>query len=195
MADLSLFIVDAGPLITLAVAEALDTLLHVQAAIIIPDAVFYEATRDVARLGASDILDWVAAHHRVVELAPTRTFQVFDAARDTLPGLREPDLGERAAVEVIEQSGRLQGAERAVLLCEETAVLRRVTVRDRARIVELSTLDFLRVLEAERRIQSAEELFRRAAEAGRMASRVEKLASQDAATREAVRRLVGERKG
>lgn len=186
---------DAGPLITLAVAEALDTLLHVQAAIIIPDAVFYEATRDVARLGASDILDWVAAHHRVVELAPTRTFQVFDAARDTLPGLREPDLGVRAAVEVIEQSGRLQGAERAVLLCEETAVLRRVTVWDRARIVELSTLDFLRVLEAERRIQSAEELFRRAAEAGRMASRVEKLASQDAATREAVRRLVGERKG
>ena len=37
-----------------------------------------------------------------------------------------------------------------------TAVLRRVEGRDRARIVELSTLDFLRLLEAQRRIQSAD---------------------------------------
>jgi hypothetical protein len=42
-------------------------------------------------------------------------------------------------------------------------------VRDRDRIVEISTLDFLRILEAEKRIQSAEQVFELAAQAGRLA--------------------------
>ena len=113
-------------------------------------------------------------HRLQVEIAPTRTYQVFDAARASIPGLREPDLGERAAVEVIEEPARLTGDERGLLLCEETAVLRRVVVRDRERIVELNTLDFLRILEAEQRIQSAEQVFELAEKAGRFPSRVEK---------------------
>jgi hypothetical protein len=188
--DLKLFVVDTGPLITLAVAQSLDYLLFVNADLIIPDAVLHEATRDASRLGAQDIIDWVKAHRDRVEIAPTRAYQVFDAARSVMPNLREPDLGERAAVEVIEEPDRLQGAERGVLLCEETAVLRRVVVRDRGRIVELSTLDFLRILEAEQRIQSAEQVFALAAEAGRQASRAEKLAAADAGTREAIQALV-----
>jgi hypothetical protein len=192
---LSIFVVDTGPLITLAVAEALDTLLHVNVSLIIPDAVLYEATKDSTRLGATDILDWVTRHTPPVELAATQAFLLFDAARDSVPGLRRPNLGEQAAVEVIEQPHRLQGEERGVLLCEESAILRRVSVRDRTRIVEVSTLDYLRLLEAEQRIQSADELFQRAAEAGRMASRVERLAAEDQTTRNAVRRLIGDRRG
>ncbi len=84
----------------------------------------------------------------------------------------------------------MQGAERGLLLCEETAVLKRVTVRDRDRIVEISTLDFLRILEAEKRIQSAEQVFELAAQAGRLASRVEKLNAHNEATRTAVQELV-----
>jgi hypothetical protein len=87
----------------------------------------------------------------------------------------------------------LQGAERALLLCEETAVLKRVIVRDRDRIVEISTLDFLRILEAEQRIQSAEQVFDLAAKAGRSASRVEKLSAHDDATRTAIQGLVRRR--
>jgi hypothetical protein len=41
-----LLIVDAGPLITLAAAASLDYLLYANGAVIIPDAVFFEATRD-----------------------------------------------------------------------------------------------------------------------------------------------------
>ena len=141
--DLKLFVVDTGPLITLAVAESLDYLLYVDADVVIPDAVLHEATRDANRLGAQDIIDWVKAHRDHVEIAPTKAYEVFDAARVTMPNLREPDLGERAAVEVIEEPDRLLGNERGLLLCEETAVLKRVVVRDRERIVELSTLDFL----------------------------------------------------
>jgi hypothetical protein len=191
--DLKLFVVDTGPLITLAVAESLDYLLYVDADVVIPDAVLHEATRDANRLGAQDIIDWVKAHRDHVEIAPTKAYEVFDAARVTMPNLREPDLGERAAVEVIEEPDRLLGNERGLLLCEETAVLKRVVVRDRERIVELSTLDFLRILEAEQRIQSAEQVFELAAKAGRSPSRAEKMSGHDEATRAAIQGLVRRR--
>ena len=181
--DLKLFVVDTGPLITLAVARSLDYLLFIHAGVIIPDAVLHEATFDAARLGAQDIIEWAKMHRAHIEIAPTRTYQIFDAARASIAGLREPDLGERAAVEVIEEPDRLLGDERGVLLCEESAVLKRVVVRDRTRIVELSTLDLLRILEAEQLIQSAEQVLVLAARAGRHPSRVEKLPGHDETTR------------
>jgi hypothetical protein len=188
--DLKIFVVDTGPLIRLAVAESLDYLLYVDADIVIPDAVLHEATRDANRLGAQDIIDRVKAHRGHAEIAPTKAYEIFDAARAAMPNLREPDLGERAAVEVIEEPDRLIGDERGLLLCEETAVLKRVVVRDRERIVELSTLDFPRILEAEQRIQSAEQVFELAAKAGRFPSRAEKTSARDEATRAAIQGLV-----
>ena len=41
--DLKLFVVDTGPLITLAAAQSLDYLLYVNADVVIPDAVLHEA--------------------------------------------------------------------------------------------------------------------------------------------------------
>lgn len=190
MVEIKLFVVDTSPLITLAVAECLDYLLHVRAGIVIPDAVLYEATNDASKLGAQDILDWVKAHRDRVELAPTRAYVIFQAARATVPQLREAGLGERAAVEVIEEPDRLLDDERAVLLCEESAVLRRVIVRDKERIVEVSTMDFLRLLEAERKIQSSERVFEIAEQAGRVPSRVEKMPGHDEAIQDAIRALL-----
>jgi len=191
--DLKIFVVDTGPLITLAVAQSLDYLLYVDADVIVPDAVLHEATFDAGRLGAQDIIAWVKAHRSRIEIAPTRAYQVFDAARASIPNLREPDLGERAAVEVIEEPERLRDDERGLLLCEETALLKRVVVRDRSRIVEVSTLDFLRILEAEQRIQSAEQVFELAEKAGRFPSRAEKMPMHDAVTRAAIQDLVKRR--
>jgi hypothetical protein len=188
--NIKLFVVDTGPLITLAVAQSLDYLLHVNIDVIIPDAVLHEATRDASRLGAQDIIDWVKAHRANIEIAPTKAYEIFDAARAIKPNLREPDLGERAAVEVIEEPDRLINDEKAILLCEETAVLKRVIVRQRDKIVELSTLDFLRVLESQRRIQSSEQVFELAAKAGRFPSRTEKLSEHDEATRAAIQELL-----
>jgi hypothetical protein len=187
---LKLFVIDTGPLTTLAAADSLDYLLYVQADIIIPDAVLYEATHDAAKLGAQDIIDWVKAHRDRIELAPTKAYTIFEAARLTMPKLREPNLGERAAVEVIEEPDRLLNDERAVLLCEESAVLRRILVRDKERIVELSTMDFLRILEAEHRIQSAGQVFTAAEQAGRIPSRAEKLTDLDSETIVAAQKLV-----
>lgn len=183
----SIYVLDTGPLITLAAADCLDYLLYPNVPVIIPDAVFYEATIDSAKLGAQSILEWVKVHHAQVEIAVTNAYVNFDAARLTNPGTYEPNLGERAAVEVIEEPSRLQGDEKAILLCEETAVTRRVVVREREKIIEIGTMDFLKLLEAEQRIQSADAVFDRALAAGRSPSRVEKFAQHDTAVQEAVR--------
>lgn len=188
--SIKLFVVDTGPLITLAAADTLDYLLLVDAEIIIPDAVLYEAMHDAAKLGAQDILDWVTLNRARIELAPTKAYVIFEAARTNLPHLREAGLGERAAVEVIETPDRLSGEERAILLCEESSVLRRVVVRDRERIVEVSTMDFLRILEAEQKIQSSERVFELAAQAGRNASLVEKMPGQSEEIKRAVREVL-----
>jgi hypothetical protein len=183
----SLYVLDTGPLITLAAADSLDYLLYPNVAVVIPDAVFYEATRDTGKLGAQSIIDWVKAHHARIEIAVTNAYLNFDSARGTNPSAYEPNLGERAAVEVIEEPARLQDDERAILLCEETALTRRIVVRERERIVELTTMDFLKLLEAERRIQSADAVFDRALASGRTPSRAEKFAAHDPSIRDAVR--------
>lgn len=182
-----LFVLDTGPLITLAAAESLDYLLYPNVPVVIPDAVFYEATRDSAKLGAQSIIDWVRDHRGTIEVAVTNTYVNFDAARSVNPAAREPNLGERAAVEVIEDPERLRSAERAILLCEETAVTRRLVIRERDRIIELSTMEFLKLLETEQRIQSADAVFDRAVAVGRTPSRTEKFADHDPSVREAVR--------
>ena len=184
---IALYVLDTGPLITLAAAESLDYLLYPDVGLVIPDAVFYEATRDTAKLGAESIIDWVKKHHARIEIAVTNAYLNFEAAREVNPRAREPNLGERAAVEVIEEPSRLQDQERAILLCEETAVTRRIVVRERGRIVELTTMDFLILLEQEARIQSADAVFERALAAGRTPSRVQKFADHDPEIRDAVR--------
>ena len=111
---IKIFVVDTGPLITLAAADSLDYLLYPNADVVIPDAVFYEATRDIGKLGAQEIVSWVKANRGRIELAVTNTYVNFEAAREVNPRAREPNLGERAAVEVIEDPARLLGDERGI---------------------------------------------------------------------------------
>ncbi len=73
------------------------------------------------------------------------------------------------------------------MLCEETAILKRIQVNQPDKIVQLSTMDFLKLLEQERRIQSADAVFDRALAAGRNPSRAEKFSQHDPEIRDAVR--------
>ena len=91
---ISLYVLDTGPLITLAAADSLDYLLYPNVPLVIPDAVFYEATRDTGKLGAQSIIDWVKEHHKQIEIAATNAYLNFDAARESNPRTREPNLGE-----------------------------------------------------------------------------------------------------
>jgi len=97
------------------------------------------------------------------------------------------NLGEQAAVELIEEPARLRDNELAVLLCEETAILKRIRVNELEKIVEVSTMDFLKVLEKYQRIQSADAVFDRAIASGRNPSHVEKFSEHDPEIRDAVR--------
>lgn len=191
---IKIFVLDTSPLITLAAADSLDYLLFVQADIIIPDAVLHEATRDISRLGAQQIIEWAKINHNRIEIAPTQAYAIYDMAREVSPNLKQPNLGEAAAVEVVEEPGRLNEGEIAILLCEETNVLHRVIVQDRRKIVEISTLDYLRLLEENRKIQSADYVFQRAEELGRQPSRKEKFPELPKEVREAVQQTITSQK-
>lgn len=184
---------DTGPLITLAAAECLDYLLYPGVPIYVPDAVLYEATRDSAALGAPVILDWVQLHAETVRTISTQTFFNYIQAQEVMPGRREKDLGERAAIEAVHDSIQLAADERALLITEDDRVLRRVLVIEtelNARMIPITTRDFLEGMEAARRINSAEDVYRRAEDAGRLASQRDSLKDQHQTAREAVERLL-----
>lgn len=56
--EIRLVVVDAAPLITLAAAKSLDYLLYPELPVVVPDAVFHEATAAANKLGAQAIIDW-----------------------------------------------------------------------------------------------------------------------------------------
>ncbi|HEY1934787.1 MAG TPA: hypothetical protein VGG99_22505 [Acetobacteraceae bacterium] len=187
-----LLIVDAGPLITLAAAASLDYLLYANGPVIIPDAVFFEATRDESRLGAGVIVEWANAHLDRVHIAPTNAFSAF--ARDYEAGLieRELDLGERAAIEYARHHVHLEPDERVVLLSEDRKVTGLRLAREEAsRAIIITMRDFLRTLEQIGRINSADAVYDAAVAAGRTPSRRELLEQHDPALRDAVARLLG----
>jgi len=187
-----LLIVDAGPLITLAAAASLDYLLYVDGPVVIPDAVFFEATRDIARLGAAAIVEWTNANLDRVHIAPTNAFAAF--ARDYEAGLieRELDLGERAAIEYARHHVHLEPNERAVLLSEDRkAAGLRLTQGEASRAIIITMRDFLRILEQIGRINSVDAVYAAAAEAGRTPSRRQLLDQHDPALRDAIARLLG----
>ena len=196
MADdlaVKLLVMDTGPLITLAAADTLDYLLYPAAPVYVPDAILYEATRDGAALGAAQILDWVQRNSTAVHTLSTQTFFNYVQRRESEPSWRERDLGERAALEAIHDALSLEEHERALLMTEDDRVLRQILVTEAEltrRMIPITTRDFLEGMEAARRIQSADEVYRRAEDAGRMASRRRVLADQHANARDAVEALL-----
>ena len=168
-----IIVMDTGPLITLSVADCLDYLLYPGVPVYVPDAVLYEATQDSAALGAAGILEWVQLHSERVHTISTETFFNYVQSRAASPGRRERDLGERAAIEAIHDGIHLAGDERAILMTEDDRVLRQVLVLEAeltARMIPITTRDFLEGMEAAHRINSVEEVYLRAEDAGRMAS-------------------------
>jgi hypothetical protein len=184
---------DTGPLITLAAADSLDYLLYPGVPVYVPDAVLYEATRDSAALGAAEILTWAQKNSEQVRTISTEAFFNYIESLVASPRRREKDLGERAAIEAIHDGIHLAPDERAILVTEDDRVLRRVLVIEAeltARMIPITTRDFLEGMESARRINSADEVYRRAEDAGRLASKRAALADQHERARAAVDRLL-----
>jgi hypothetical protein len=167
-----ILIMDTGPLITLAAGEALDYLLMPGLPVIIPDAVFYEATRFSGTIGADDIADWAQANVHTVQIVPTTAYAAHVAMLESgIPPLR--DLGERSAIEVGRDTTLMIEGEYCLLLSEDDRVLRGgfITGMEEGRIEIIGTHDFLVILEQAQRINSADAVYQIAEDAGRFASR------------------------
>lgn len=193
--DLSavLIVTDTGPLITLAAADCLDYFLYPDTPIHIPDAVLYEATVKSSALGATSIAVWVQEHATAVFPVVTEAYANFLVAEERDALHRERDLGERAAIEAIRYGLHLRTDEHALLIMEDDRALRGsfiITGEDRERLIPVTTADFLIGLEAAGRINSAEEVYRRAEAVGRHASQARVLDQQHQQARDAVARML-----
>jgi hypothetical protein len=193
-----LIVTDTGPLITLAAADSLEYLLYPDVPVYVPDAVLYEATIKSDALGAQSIAAWVQDHTERVHPLLTQTFANFLASVDK--GLTRPDrdMGERAALEAIRYALDLGIEERAVFLTEDGRALSGgflVTIEDRDRMIPITTRDFLEGLEAAGRINSADDVYQRAEDAGRLASKRSFLAADHERARKAVETMSRRRPG
>jgi hypothetical protein len=154
-----LIVTDASPLITLAAGEALECLTMPGAPVIIPDMVYYEATRNFAKLGSEQIVEWARRHHGQVEIAPTTTFAEFQTLQVTNPRTLSRGRGELAALEILNAAVDQDPGLEAILLFEDNDIKARRFVRALPeRVAPLSTGDFLYELEKAGRIQSSDHI-------------------------------------
>jgi hypothetical protein len=167
--EVAIIVADAPPLITLAAAQSLEYLLYPALPVIIPDAVFHEATSAAGKLGAQEILDWYRANTAHVRVEPTDTFREEILLREAIPG-RKParDLGERAAIEVIRNYP--MGDEARALLLSDDRDAERLLVFEPEKMILLTTWDYLRQLEMAKRIQSADAVTNEAAAANALSA-------------------------
>jgi hypothetical protein len=165
---LGLIVTDASPLLTLGAAGSLDCLLLPGVPVFIPDMVYTEVTQDMARLGAGEVVRWIQAHERQVQIAVTEVYAEYEALRLINPNTRFQDRGERAALEVLNYKTAADPELQALLLFEDNDIRRRRFVRLLPeRVTAISTGDFLQELEAAGRIQSADHILDEAAARGR----------------------------
>jgi hypothetical protein len=160
--NIALIVTDAGPLITLAVANALDTLLLLGARVIIPDVVQFEVTRHIDRPGAQEFIAWSGAHRGMVEIGHTEEFDEFTELLARDPARRTRNRGELAAAELL--ATELEGGIDAGLLLFEDSDIKKASflVRIPDRVLLLSTSTFLHGLQRKQLIDDAEAILDRA---------------------------------
>lgn len=165
MRTYTLIVPDSSPLITLAMAGALDLLLRPGLTILIPDGVHWEVARDAHLTGAIDIIEWMKRNPRQVMIYPTQEFASHQAL--IAAGVkRVRGLGERCALEAVEDGVENDPDARGILLYEDSDI-RLLSIVNTDKIDTLTTADFLAELERLHLIQSADQILDQAVEAGR----------------------------
>lgn len=160
---------DAGPLITLAYADALDLLFKPRWPIVLVDMVLHETTRSQTPT-SEKIAQWAQAN--TLPIRTTRLFQHHQQALVSDPAAaRTAHLGELAIQETMNDFALDQPRKTGVFLFEDHKIARAsFLLPDNCR--KISTRAFLLFLEQRGWLESAAEIERRAILAGRNFSRL-----------------------
>ena len=160
---------DAGPLITLAYADALDLLLKPGWPVLLVDMVLHQVTRNATPTSA-EIAAWVADHS--IEIEATRTFAHYQAAlADAGDQVRKSNLGEIAVQEAMNTLALAAPGTTGVFLFEDHKIARAsFLLPDNCR--KVSTRAWLLFLKGKGWISSAAEIERAAIAKGRSFSRL-----------------------
>jgi hypothetical protein len=159
---ISLIVTDAGPLITLALAQALDTLLLLNVPVIVPDMVEYEVVSHADKPGAREVMHWLALHRDHVEIGETEVFDEFLALLALRPDLRSRGRGELAAGEILTRE-LLNQVDAAILLFEDSALRKTNFLRRMPdNVLLMSTSAYLRGLQRRGLLDDAEAILQRA---------------------------------
>jgi hypothetical protein len=159
---------DAGPLITLAYADALDLLRKLGWRVLLVDSVLHEVTRNETPTCAR-IAAWVA-HHRIAVIETRIHARYRQAQMSAMPIARKANLGELAIQEAMNGFG-LDAERTGVFLFEDHRIARTsFALPDNCR--KVSTRAFLLFLEQQGLIASAADVERAAIQAGRQFSQI-----------------------
>ena len=157
---------DAGPLITLAYADALDLLLRPGWQVALVDMVLEEVTGN-ATPTSERIASWVTGHRLAV--LPTKVFEHYKKAVGAAAPIRKSSLRELAIQETMNGFALHYPPKTGVFLFEDHKISRAsFLLPDSCR--KVSTRAFLLFLEHEKLIPSSVEIERRAIAAGRQFS-------------------------
>ncbi len=164
-----LLLPDAGPLITLAYADALDLLLEPGWSLALVDMVLHEVTRNETPT-SNQLAEW--SRNRQVEVLSTRTYARYQRMRtDSVPPPRKTNLGELAIQEVMHELALESPPRTGMFLFEDHKIARAgFFLPDNCH--KVSTRAFLLFLEGRGKLPSATEIERRAVRAGRRFSRL-----------------------
>lgn len=154
---------DAGPLITLAYANALDVLFKPGWRVGVVDMVLHEVTRSQTPT-SEKLAQWAAQSN--VDTLPTQTLAVH-----LKNPLRKAHLGEQAIQETLNQFALSETPHNAVLLFEDHAIARN-TFFVPPGCQKVSTRAFLIFLEQKGWIESASAIERAAVQVGRQFSQL-----------------------
>ena len=157
---------DAGPLITLAYADALDTLLLPGWQVRVVDMVQHEVMRNQTPT-SKKLAKWLK--RAPVQIISTQTFQLY--ARAAGQPARKANLGELAIQEAINQMALAQPPQRAVLLFEDHRIAN-ANFYVPGDCLKISTRAYLTFLQDKGWITSASDIERRAILAGRKFSQM-----------------------
>jgi len=155
---------DAGPLITLAYADALDLLFRPGWPFVLVDMVLHEVTRNQTPT-SEKLAQWATAGQ--VSVRTTRTFQHHRQMLAASPAAaRTANLGELAIQETMNDFALDQPPQTGVFLFEDHKIARAsFLLPDNCR--KISTRAYLMFLEQQGWLESAADIERRAIQAGR----------------------------